>query len=103
VVEGKRVIVDAQISKIWITGWRHYLSIGVGALMLVWFFYGMFEYSDGPIHPCREHGYCGKQGQPHTQTEFEHFTVWKTALFSGWPVGMLSVFLLRREQFRWSK
>ena len=93
--------VDMQIGRV--TGWRHYLSVGIGSAMLVWFAYVMIEFPDAPIHECREHGYCGKQGRPHTETEFDHFNVWQTGLMYVWPTGMLGVFILRRQQFRWRK
>jgi len=82
------------------TGWRRSVSIVVMVVMGVWFFGGMYLYPDAPLHVCAEHGYCGKQGQPHTQKEFEDFTVWENALQWGWPIGMIALFLLHRDKIR---
>ena len=69
------------------------LMISMGTL----FFYGWFRYPDAPLHPCDgPTGYCGKQGQPHSLSEFRAFGVWQTALLIVWPAGLLSAFALRR-------
>jgi len=66
--------------------------------MLCFFFYGVVRFPDSPIHPCEEHQYCGKQGQPHTYNDFKAFTFWQTTCLYTWPVGLLAVFLLNRKR-----
>ncbi len=44
----------------------------------VFFMYGIVRFYDGPIHPCAEHGYCGKQGQPHTRADYDAEMWWET-------------------------
>ena len=77
---------------------RLYISFVIAALMGVFFFYGMYQYPDAPIHPCNDHNYCGKQGQPHTQKEFEDFKFWETTLMWSWPLGILFLFLLKEKK-----
>ena len=76
---------------------RRYISWVVGAIMMVTLVYGFWRFPDAPIHPCSEHGYCGKQGQPHSQQDFAAFHVWETALIWMWPPGMLALYLLQRK------
>jgi hypothetical protein len=52
-------------------------------------------YPDAPLQPCPS-GYCGQQGQTHTQADYQRFETLKTALFIVWPVGMLGLFILLR-------
>ena len=73
---------------------RRFVSYVIGIGMIGLFFYGMYQYPDAPLHPCKEHDYCGKQGQPHTQKQFEEFKRWETTLMWSWPLGMLALFLL---------
>jgi hypothetical protein len=72
------------------------LEACIATVMLVFFAYGIIRYPDGPIHPCPEHGYCGKQGQPHTVQDYDGHMTWQTCLMIGWPLGMLAIFLLKR-------
>jgi hypothetical protein len=53
------------------------------------------------IRPCADlashpYGYCGKQGQSHTQIDFHDFELWQTGLFCLWPSGMIVLALLRK-------
>jgi hypothetical protein len=68
--------------------------------MLATFGYGIVRFPDGPIHPCAKHGYCGKQGQPHSQADFKAFDHWESALKWGWLPGMAALYLLNREKLR---
>ena len=67
-------------------------------LMLGFFFYGVARFPDAPIHSCQAHGYCGKQGQPHTYADFKAFEFWQTTCFSIWPVGLIALFLLTKRK-----
>ena len=73
---------------------RKILSYVIGALMLGFFAYGLLMFPDMPIHPCKEHGYCGKQGQPRSDSEFEAYSRWDS-LFALWPAGIVAGALLR--------
>jgi len=53
-------------------------------------------YPDAPVQPCPS-GYCGRQGQAHSEAEYHRFETLKTALFIVWPVGMLGLFILLRS------
>jgi hypothetical protein len=44
-----------------------------------------------------QHGYCGKQGQPHSQQDFDAFNRLESTLFWLWPVGMLTAYFLQRK------
>jgi hypothetical protein len=81
-------------------GWRRSVSIVIASAMGLWFFGGMWLYPDAPLHACVEHGYCGKQGQPHSQREFEHFRVWETGLQWAWPIGIIALFVLNKDRIR---
>lgn len=59
------------------------------ALGFAWFFWGMAQFPDAPIHACGV-AYCGKQSQPHTQIDFERFHAWETGLKFGWPFVLAS-------------
>jgi hypothetical protein len=59
--------------------------------------YGMVRFPDSPIHPCTTHGYCGKQGQPHTVFEYLAFDQWITTMYYLWPTGVIALILLRRR------
>ena len=76
---------------------RNSLAFAIVATMIVVFCYGLWRFPDAPIHPCTTHGYCGKQGQPHTQQDFDAFRRWSRTLFWLWPVGGLSAYLLQRK------
>ena len=73
---------------------RKILAYIIGALMLGFFAYGLLMFPDNPIHSCKEHGYCGKQGQPHSQSEFDAFSRWD-AVMAWWPAGIVAIALLR--------
>jgi len=74
--------------------------------MATWFIGGMVIFYDNQIHRCDPkvdylysnhlYGYCGKQGQSHTQIDFHNFELWQTGLFCLWPSGMIVVALLRK-------
>lgn len=66
----------------------------LGAAMAGFFIYGMLRFPDNPIRPCPEHGYCGKQGQPHTEQDFQSFSQWD-GLFSYWPAGIVALIVLQ--------
>ena len=76
---------------------RKAVSAGILTIMLVFFFYGIVRYPDGPIHPCGVNRYCGKQGQPHTLQQYRAFKRWETTLFYMWPVGLVSLALWNRS------
>ena len=80
-------------------GLKAWLSFGIAIVMLAVFVYGLLEYPDAPIRPCTgSSGFCGKQGQPHTYSEYRQFESWQTTLIVVWPVGMLIAFLLNRKR-----
>jgi hypothetical protein len=56
---------------------RKILSFLALAGMAIIFNYGWFKYPDAPIQPCSNGGYCGKQGQPHSEKEYREFMVWQ--------------------------
>lgn len=76
----------------------------VMTIMLGWFWAGMALFPDGPIEPCdpsadylyTDHplGYCGKQGQSHTFTDFTRFKFWESVLMACWPLGIIAALLL---------
>jgi hypothetical protein len=80
--------------------WRRNASIVIAIMMGILFAYGLIRYPDAPLHPCAEHGFCGKQGQAHTQQEFEGFDRWQNTLFWVWPIGMAALYILNRDRFR---
>ena len=65
------------------------------AIMLGLFATFAVLYPDAPVQPCPT-GYCGRQGQAHTEAEYQRFEALKTALFIVWPAGMLGLFILLR-------
>jgi hypothetical protein len=69
------------------------------AAMAGFFLYGMVRFPDNPIHPCAQHGYCGKQGQPHTAQDFQAFSQWETVMMY-WPAGFFALVLLNRTRLR---
>jgi hypothetical protein len=77
---------------------RSTLSWVLAIAMFSVFFYGIIRFPDGPIHPCPDHGYCGKQGQPHTLQDFIAFRTWETTIFYLWPIGLVTLVLLRRKR-----
>jgi hypothetical protein len=77
---------------------RRYATYAIATMMFGVFFYGMFHYPDAPIRPCINHGYCGKQGQPHSVQEFSDFKLWETTLMWAWPIGMLALFFLKKKK-----
>jgi hypothetical protein len=66
----------------------------LGATMAGFFVYGMFRFPDNPIHPCSEHGYCGKQGRPHTEQDYQAFSQ-SNDLLSYWPAGIVALIVLQ--------
>jgi hypothetical protein len=59
--------------------------------------YGFFAFPDAPYEACRgTSGYCGKWGLPHSPLEFQRFSLWQMTLLIVWPVGTISVLILRR-------
>ena len=80
--------------------WRRNASIVIATMMGILFVYGLIRFPDAPLHACGDHTYCGKQGQPHTQKEFEDFEIWPNALLGAWPIGMLALYILNRDRIR---
>jgi hypothetical protein len=74
------------------------IVVPVVTWMLVLFAYGIFSYPDGPIRQCTSHGYCGKQGQPHTEREYRRYLAWQTTIEWSWPPGLLILFLANRKR-----
>ncbi len=85
-------------------------QILVGVIMVVmmtWLGGGIFLYPDDPIERCDSHadyyykvhpdGYCGKQGQNHTEADFRRFNIWEHTLWVIWPLGMGLGWLLQRQ------
>jgi hypothetical protein len=72
--------------------------VAVVTWMLVLFAYGVLRYHDGPIHQCASHGYCGKQGQPHTESEYRQYLEWQTTIEWSWPPGLLVLFLANKRR-----
>jgi hypothetical protein len=79
---------------------RRNASIAIATLMGILFIYGLIRFPDAPLHACGDHSYCGKQGQPHTQKQFEDFDIWQNTLFWVWPIGMLALYILNRGRIR---
>lgn len=81
-------------------GYKYVDLIGgcIGAIMLVTFAYGLVFFPDGPLHECAEHGYCGKQGQPHTVAEYSAYLTWERAILIVWPLGFLALYFLDRNK-----
>jgi hypothetical protein len=80
--------------------WQRLLTVVLGSVMFVWFFGGLYLYPDAPLHPCASNGFCGKQGQPHSQLEFEHFQVWQSTLTWIWPIGMIVLAMLNWDRIQ---
>jgi hypothetical protein len=51
--------------------WKRNASIVVAIMMGILFIYGLIRFPDAPLQACNDHGYCGKQGQPHTQRQLK--------------------------------
>lgn len=79
---------------------RSALTYLVLAYMFTLFGYGLIAYPDAPLHPCTSVGYCGKQGQLHTQRQYERFLGWQAAFEWSWPIGMLALYLLNQDRFQ---
>lgn len=79
-------------------GFLKIVVVVVVAWMLVIFSYGIFRYPDGPIHECAGQGYCGKQGQPHSEREYRQYLEWRTTIAWSWPPGLLILFLANRKR-----
>jgi hypothetical protein len=75
---------------------RRSLTFGIIFVMMVWFVGGAIRFPDSPIHPC-PNGYCGKQGQRHTEEEYRLEKLWSRYLIIGWPIGMFALILLNRK------
>jgi len=80
---------------------RKIFSTIVMAYMILLFSYGLLRYPDAPIHPCGTSGFCGKQGQPHTEADYRQFLVWDSLLAWTWMPGLLVLGLLNRDKIRW--
>jgi hypothetical protein len=80
--------------------WRRNASIVIATMMGILFIYGLIRFPDAPLHVCGDNGYCGKQGQPHTQNEFEAFELWQNTLFWVWPIGIVALYILNRDRIR---
>lgn len=69
------------------------IAISLVAFGFVWFAGGFILLPDAPIHACGT-AYCGKQGQAHTQRDFERFEIWETGLKFGWPLILVAAWWL---------
>ncbi len=78
-------------------GIRFALALFV-ACCFFYFFYGAYEFPDAPIKPCEEHRFCGKQGQPHTEADYQAFDRWETTIMWGWPLCILAIVALGRSK-----
>ena len=79
---------------------RRNTSYFVAAMMGILLIYGVIRFPDAPLQACSDHGYCGKQGQPHSRRQFEEFEIWQNTLFWVWPIGMLALYVLNRDRIR---
>jgi hypothetical protein len=70
-----------------------YLSKFIFIFAVVFFFYGVWKYPDGPIKVCGENRYCGKQGQPHTIEDFEDHNRWNIISMTLIPLAILLSFI----------
>jgi hypothetical protein len=75
-----------------------YLSKFVFTFTLIFFFYGMLQFPDSPIHSCGENSYCGKQGQHRTIEDFEAFNRWQTVNMVSFPLTFLLLFINKRNK-----
>ena len=74
------------------------IAAGITALFMVGiFFYFIFRFPDGPIHECSSYGYCGKQGQPHSLSDFRSFIWWHIAFLELASLGILVLGLLQQR------
>jgi len=78
---------------------RRYASYVIATLMGILFIYGLVRFPDAPLHACGD-GYCGKQGQPHTERQFKDFEIWQNTLAWVWLIGMLVLYILNRDRIR---
>jgi len=69
----------------------------IAVLMVGGLFCFVIRFPDGPIHICSSHGYCGKQGQPHSLRDFESYVWWESVLFASWLPGILGIGLLQQR------
>ncbi len=87
---------------------RSILAGVILVFMCAWFFGGSFVlFPDSPIEKCDSNadyyykvhpdGYCGKQGQDHTEADFRRFNIWEHTLLVVWPLGIGLVWLLQRR------
>jgi predicted secreted protein len=77
----------------------------IAMIMAAWFIGGIALHPDG-VQRCDQNidyyyayhpfGYCGKQGQSHTEAEFRQFEIWRTVLFCLWPLGLAAIAILGR-------
>jgi hypothetical protein len=52
------------------------------------FIYGFVAFPDGPIELCQNVvGFCGKQGQKHSEADYRAYNAWETAMLFVWPTG----------------
>jgi len=75
-----------------------YVALTAGLVMVGVFLFGFIRFSDGPIHECREHGYCGKQGQAHTADDYRAFQIWEGLLAATWIPGAIVLYLHQRRK-----
>jgi hypothetical protein len=76
---------------------RGMLAKIIGCAMFAVFFYGLIRFPDSPIHRSADGHFIGKQGQPRTLQDYQAFAAWEKLLFCIWPLGMLLVFWLNRD------
>ncbi|MDQ6787302.1 MAG: hypothetical protein M3033_10885 [Acidobacteriota bacterium] len=75
-----------------------YLSKFVFTITLIFFFYGIIRFPDGPIHRCDENSYCGKQGQHRTIEDFEAYNRWQTISLVSFPLMFILLFISERNK-----
>jgi hypothetical protein len=95
---GEQMIDDEEATRK--RRWRRNASIIIAAMMGILFVYGLIRFPDAPLNSCGYHSYCGKQGQSHTQKQFEDFEVWQNTLFWVWPIGLVALYILNRDRIR---
>ena len=49
------------------------------------FIVGIIQYPDGPIS-AHDGGFYGKQGQPHSESDYATYTLWERTSHTAWPV-----------------
>ena len=59
--------------------------------LVAFFLYGLFRFPVTPYSPCEEGKFCNKRGQVVSESDYEAFNHWKTAIFIAWPLGFLMI------------